>query len=132
MRHILTSVLVVAAGAAYQAQPPQSSGVQETFRTGVELVRLDVSVLDKDRRPIRGLRAQDFTILEDGTPQPIAAFSAIDMPDLVAPASGWMHEVGSDVVTNQLDVWRVVVILMDDGNTSADDGAPKTARQIAR
>ena len=80
MRRILTSVLVVAAGAAYQAQAPQSGAVQETFRTGVELVRLDVSVLDKDRRPIRGLTAQDFTILEDGKPQPIAAFSAIE-PD---------------------------------------------------
>ena len=132
MRRILTSLLVAAAGAAYQAQAPQSSRVQETFRTGVELVRLDVSVLDKDRRPIRGLTAEDFTILEDGKPQPIAAFSAIDIPAAVAPAAGWMHEVGSDVVTNQLDVRRVVVILMDDGNTSADDGAPKTARQIAR
>ena len=132
MRRILTSLLVAAAGAAYQAQAPQSGSVQETFRTGVELVRLDVSVLDQDRRPIRGLTAQDFTILEDGKPQPIAAFSAIDIPDAVAPAAGWMHDVGSDVVTNQLDVRRVVVILMDDGNTSVDDGAPKTARQIAR
>jgi len=132
MRRILTSVLVVAAGAAYQAQAPPSGAVQETFRTGVELVRLDVSVLDKDRRPIRGLTAQDFTILEDGKPQPIAAFSAIDIPDALEPAAGWMHEVGSDVATNQLDVRRVVVVLMDDGNTSADDGAPKTARQIAR
>ena len=113
MRRLLTSVLVVAAGAAYQAQAPQSGAVQETFRTGVELVRLDVSVLDKDRRPIRGLTAQDFTILEDGKPRPIAAFSAIDIPDAVEPAAGWMHEVGSDVATNQLDVRRVVVVLME-------------------
>ena len=132
MRRILTSLFVVAAGTAYDAQAPQSSAVQETFRTGVELVRLDVSVLDKGRRPVRGLTAQDFTILEDGQPQPVAAFSAIDIPDVVAPAAGWMHEVGPDVVTNQLDVRRIVVILMDDGNTSFDDGAPKTARQIAR
>jgi VWFA-related protein len=132
MRRILTSLLVVAAGTAYQAQAPQSSAVQETFRTGVELVRLDVSVLDRDRRPIRGLTAQDFTILEDGKPQGVAAFSAVDIPDVVAPTAGWTHEVGSDVATNQLDVRRIVVILMDDGNTSPDDGAPKTARQIAR
>src|SRR5262245_50147508 len=114
MRRLLRSVLIVAAGAAYQAQAPQSSSVQETFRTGVELVRLDVSVLDQDRRPIRGLTAQNFTILEDGKPQPIAAFSAIDVPDVAEPAAGWMHAVGSDVATNQLDVRRVVVILMDD------------------
>ena len=42
-------------------QPP-------TFRTGVDAVQLDVSVLDKDRRPVRGLTAADFTVLEDGKP----------------------------------------------------------------
>lgn len=132
MRRILTSLLVVAAGTAYQAQVPLPSTIQETFRTGVELVRLDVSVLDRDRRPIRGLTAQDFTILEDGKPQPIAAFSAVEIPDVAAPTAGWTHEVGSDVATNQLDVRRIVVVIMDDGTASADDGVPKTARQIAR
>src|SRR4026209_2553906 len=66
MRRILTSVLVVAAGAAYQAQAPQSGAVQETFRTGVELVRLDVSVLDKDRRPIRRPTGAGFQHPEGG------------------------------------------------------------------
>ena len=44
----------------------QPSGPQATFRTGVDVVQLDVSVLDKDRKPIRALTASDFTILEDG------------------------------------------------------------------
>ena len=39
--------------------PPQS-----TLRTGVDVIQLDVSALDKDRRPIRGLTAGDFTVLE--------------------------------------------------------------------
>jgi hypothetical protein len=34
------------------AQPP-------TFRTGVDAVQLDVSVLDRQRRPVRGLTASD-------------------------------------------------------------------------
>src|SRR5262249_2589655 len=44
-----------------QTQPP-------TFKTGVQLVRIDVSVLDDKRQPVRGSRASDFTVLEDGRP----------------------------------------------------------------
>jgi hypothetical protein len=44
-----------------------------TFRSGVELIQLDVSVLDKDRRPVQGLTAADFTVLVDGQPRPIVA-----------------------------------------------------------
>ena len=64
-------------GAAHQDTPQPVP----RFRTGVELVRLDVSVLDRDRRPVRGLLPADFTILEDGEPQSVAAFDEIDVPD---------------------------------------------------
>jgi hypothetical protein len=56
---------------------------QQTFRTGVDVIQLDVSVLDKDRRPVRGLTASDFTVTEDGQTRPVVAFKAIDLP---APA----------------------------------------------
>jgi hypothetical protein len=35
------------------------------FRTGTDLVRLAVTVLDGRRQPITGLTAADFTVLED-------------------------------------------------------------------
>ncbi len=47
---------------APQVQPPQ-------FRAAVDLVHLDVSVLDRNRRPVRGLSASDFIVLEDGKTQ---------------------------------------------------------------
>ena len=47
--------------AGQSGQPPQV-----TFRTGVDLVDVDVSVLDEHRQPVRGLTAGDFTVLEDG------------------------------------------------------------------
>src|SRR5690348_2690904 len=46
------------------AQLPQPS--PPTFRIGVDAVQLDVSVLDAHRRPVRGLTAADFTIVEGG------------------------------------------------------------------
>ena len=132
VRRLLACLVILAVAAGNAAQSPQSSDPQQIFRTGVDLVRLDVSVLDKNRQPIHGLRAEDFTVLEDGKPQPVVAFAAVDIPSPPPVAAVWMREVGSDVATNQLDLRRIVVILMDDGMTSPDDGAPKTARQIAR
>src|SRR5688572_474364 len=97
MRRQLASLLVVLATAPYGAQSPQPTDPQQIFRTGVDLVRLDVSVLDKNRQPIHGLRAEDFTVLEDGKPQPVVAFAAVDIPSPPPAASGWMRDIGSDV-----------------------------------
>jgi VWFA-related protein len=132
MRRPLAFLLAVLAAAHTGAQSPQPPDPQTIFRTGVDLVRLDVSVLDKNRQPIHGLRAEDFTVLADGQPQPVVAFAAVDIPSPPPVAAGWMREVGSDVVTNQLDLRRIVVILMDDGMSAPDDGVPNAAKQIAR
>jgi VWFA-related protein len=121
--------VLAAAQTGAQSPPPDP---QQIFRTGVDLVRLDVSVLDRNRQPIHGLRAEDFTVLEDGKPQPVVAFAAVDIPSPPAVAAEWMRAVGSDVATNQLDLRRVVVIIMDDGMSSPDDGVPNAAKLIAR
>jgi VWFA-related protein len=132
MRRVLACLLVVLATTHSDAQSPQTTEPQQTFRTGVDLVRLDVSVLDKNRQPIHGLRAEDFTVLEDGKPQPVVAFAAVDIPSPPPVAAEWMRQIGSEVATNQLDLQRIVVIIMDDGMTSPDDGVPNAAKLIAR
>ncbi len=71
-------------------------------------------------------------MLEDGKPQPVVAFAAVDIPSPPPVAAEWMRQIGSDVATNQLDLRRIVVIIMDDGMTSPDDGVPNAAKQIAR
>ena len=132
MSRLLACLIILAAAAGSGAQSPQSSDPRQVFRTGVDLVRLDVSVLDKNRQPIHGLSAADFTVIEDGKPQPIVAFAAVDIPSPPPVAAEWMRAVGSDVATNQLDLRRIVVILMDDGMSAPDDGVPNAAKQIAR
>jgi VWFA-related protein len=54
------------------AQPPprQDAGVL-TFSTNVTFVLEDVSVTDKNGKPIEGLKAADFAVTEDGFPQHI-------------------------------------------------------------
>ncbi|MCX6539304.1 MAG: VWA domain-containing protein [Acidobacteria bacterium] len=108
------AIAVVVGISAQQLPPP-------TFRTGVDAVVVDVSVLDKDRRPVRDLTAADFTIIEDGKPQTIATFSAVDLPDVAAtgsvgrPETAWLSDVPADVTTNSLAVdGRVIVLVLDD------------------
>ena len=48
---------------------------QPVFRSGVDLVRLGVTVVDKDGQLVSGLTAEDFVIQEEGHGQSIAYFS---------------------------------------------------------
>jgi VWFA-related protein len=110
----------------------QSPSERRQFRAGVELMQLDVSVLDDKRQPVRGLTAADFTVLEDGVPRPIKAFTPIEL-DTRAPSGGpvWAGDVVPDVTTNRVGEQdgRLVVILMD---RSVPAHQPTiTARQVA-
>jgi VWFA-related protein len=42
------------------------------------LISLDVTVTDKSGRPVTGLEAKDFTLLDNGQPQKILSFQAFD------------------------------------------------------
>jgi VWFA-related protein len=50
---------------------------QLEFPSAVEVVRIDAVALDRDGRPVEGLRAADFELLEDGLPQAITSFEAV-------------------------------------------------------
>ncbi len=88
------------------------------FSTGVDLVLLDVSVLDRQRMPVHGLTAEDFTVLEDGRPQRIQTFSEVELPDAVTTTerqAPWVRNVAPDVQKNtDFKDGRVLVIAMDD------------------
>jgi VWFA-related protein len=123
--------LVAAAGVWLPAQQPGGDQVP-LFRGGTELVQIDVSVLDNRRRPVKGLTAADFTVLEGGQPRPVEAFSEIDLPPRRSTAdASWMSEVPADVVSNRAigEEGRLVVILMD---RTIPVGMPTvTAREVA-
>jgi VWFA-related protein len=119
-------VLLVPIGRAQTSRPPQ-------FRSSVDLVHLDVSVLDGHRRPVLGLTADDFTVLEDGKPQAVAAFSAVHLPDPPPATTSWLREIAPDVRRNTEVVdRRLVVIVMDDAMIPFDPPMIRSAREIGR
>src|SRR3954470_13975616 len=74
------------------------------FRGGVDVVQFTATVLDKDRHPITGLTADDFEVLVDGKPRPLAAFAAVTLPDDSFSAAAEIPQVAPDVHTNRLPV----------------------------
>jgi Ca-activated chloride channel family protein len=59
---------------------------QPTFTVGVTQVEVYTTVIGSDGRAVRGLTASDFTLLEDGVPQPITTFIDGEFPASVALA----------------------------------------------
>jgi VWFA-related protein len=70
-------VLVSASGARPLAaqQAPPKQGPLPSFRSGVNLILVDVTVRDKAGAPVKGLRASDFQIFEGGRLQDIVTFA---------------------------------------------------------
>jgi VWFA-related protein len=72
---------------------------------------MDVSVLDKKGRPVTGLTATDFTVLDEGQPRKIVAFSAVALPDVESPTATWMQSASRDVASNQFAARRLIVVV---------------------
>ena len=103
---------LAATALAAQTQP-QGQGQPPVFRAGVDVVQLEVSVLDKDRRPVRGLASSEFAVFEDGDPQVV-----VDVQEFVLEANVsdpvWAKAASSDIATNSLSDRRLIAIVMDD------------------
>ena len=63
---------LIATGAVLAAQQ-SAQPAQTTFKSGVDLILIEATVLDKDGRPIADLRAKEFSIKIGGKARTIAA-----------------------------------------------------------
>jgi Ca-activated chloride channel family protein len=80
---VALATMATALAAAAKAQPP-SADQQPSFRVGVEVVSLNVTVTDADGRYATGLEPEDFSVFEDGVKQDITFFSRTNMPIALA------------------------------------------------
>ena len=93
------------AGPRPDAQAPTPA---PTFRTSAEAVAIDVFVTDADGKPVSGLTADDFELDENGKPQDITTFRAVDVPVEVREEERPLAE--PDVASNEQTEGRVYVI----------------------
>jgi len=75
--HLAAGILIASltASEAQQTAPP-GDGATSTLKVSVRRVAVDVVVTDQAGKPVKGLTADDFRILEDGKPQPARSFEA--------------------------------------------------------
>src|SRR5438876_11708473 len=81
--------LCTAGGNAQQQQPPPPSDAQApppSFRAGINFVRVDVIVSDKNGANIADLKQSDFEVSEDGKPQTVESFKVIKLDGGTTPS----------------------------------------------
>lgn len=77
MRRFLPATIAIALALLSMAQPFDAAQGQQPavrFRGSVDVVRVDVVVRDRQGKVVRGLKASDFEITEDGKPQSVTTF----------------------------------------------------------
>ena len=120
-RLIGLGLFVIAMGAALAAQTAQQ---RPTFRSGVDLIEVDVSVIDGDGRPIADLEASDFSVTVDGNPRRVVQAQFISLrppePDARQPAPA-AEEVFSSSNTDQTP-GRLIVIAVDEASMLFGEG----------
>ena len=123
-----------------QSTTPQSTEQQPTeqerpqapvFRTGTNLVRVDVSVLDRDGKPVRSLTADDFELRENGEVQAITSFKLVDangQPTTISRCPSDRREHAATEAAR--DDVRVFVIFWDEYHIDQFGSAVRAREQL--
>ncbi len=105
-------LLAVLAGAASSAQQP----TQPVFRSGVELVTVDVVATSRDGTPVHNLKAADFELFEDNVRQDVRTFEFINFS--VPPPQPMLPP---DVFTNAMEPGGIFAVVLDEIGYQVDD-----------
>ena len=104
---------------AAAAAPPQTPA----FPAGVDVVRVDAVVLDRDGRPVKGLAAADFELLENGRRRELTSFEPVDVRQL--PSAGPVATPTPETETTPRvllpEEGRAVLVYFDDIHVQAEN-----------
>lgn len=128
---VLWIVPCVALGlAAVSAQTPAPQTQQPVFRSGIDLLTVDATVVDRDGRQITDLTVADFTVEVDGRPRQVVSAEYVklvdDAPVIVgarrtaAPAPAANPFFSSNAPT--LSPGRIILLMVDEGNIRLGQG----------
>ena len=117
------------AGSLLCAQQPQASPQTPTFRSTTSLVLLNVTVLDKDGRPVPNLTADDFKVKLDGKERQVRLVNFLqvsappDAPPAIPDATAETRVQSATVVPTRTSAQRrVIVVMVDDLSLTPDRG----------
>ncbi|MGB2714610.1 MAG: hypothetical protein WBC51_10555, partial [Vicinamibacterales bacterium] len=109
----ITAALLVCGGLVLSARQTGPAQVP-TFRSGVELVTVDVNVVDRQGQPVPGLAPADFTVTVGGQPRRVVSAEYVDVTK--APKTGLAKGDEAPISTNEgAAVGRQFVFIIDQG-----------------
>ena len=114
---IVLAAASVAAGTV-TARGRQDAPQAPTFRSAVDLVPVDVSIIDKSGRPVSGLEAGDFVLTIDGRPRKIATAQYIAAGDAEPPAPARTYYSSNAAAAGG----RLIMLVVDQGNIGPGRG----------
>ena len=119
------SALIYGQNESAPASASQSAGTTPVFRSSSRLVLLDVVVTDHHGAFVPGLKAEDFTVLEDTKAQKVSAFSVHVIPATPKQANPSLqlppHQYANFTSVAQQSDRPVTIVLLDMLNTSGQD-----------
>jgi hypothetical protein len=119
-----TAALVLAGFVCFGRAQDRPPGQQPpVFRAGVDVVQVEASILDADRRPVHGLTRENFQVFENRQQQEIVDVQEILLGTEPTPPV-WADAVKADVATNDLVDRRLLAIVMDDLNCCVLEATP--------
>lgn len=96
--------LAIAIPALVHSQAPKvrnpAQAPPATFRSGVELVRLDVRVVDQAGLPVKDIRPDEIRVVEGGAERPVVLFQRVAEPEGTYLEAA-RRTIGAEVSTNQ-------------------------------
>ena len=122
VRRTRLAVAIIVAAAVCLQRPVGAGAVQDpaaqpSFRTSTTLVEVDVIVRDKQRQFVGGLTADDFEIVEEGTPQRIQTLYVVEgtrvQPLPVAGAEPGVPPSSAPPAVRPPSAQRVFVLMFD-------------------
>ena len=105
-----------------QATPPAQTSpdaeqAQPVFRAGINFVRVDVIVTDRDGNPVTDLSVEDFEVVEDGESQTVETFELFEFTGVPSPDAEPLRPIRSafdeEREATRPDV-RLFAIFLDD------------------
>jgi VWFA-related protein len=109
-RVFIPAVATLVVAPALVAGPQESPAPQFPAETSV--VNVDVVVLDDDGNAVRDLTSVDFVVEEDGEPQEISSFRAVEVPVAPVEPEDEFPSVSTNVV-GTAEVGRTFAVVLD-------------------
>jgi VWFA-related protein len=103
------------APSAPPSPPPPAQ--QPTFRAGINFVRVDVIVTDRQGNAVADLRQEDFEVTEDGRPQKIESFKLVNVTSGASPADEAPRDIRTSIDEESeasRDDVRLFAVFLDD------------------